>query len=123
MIDKLKEIAEALQFLRIPAVILGLASLVAAITIIVSSKSHEEDFYLIPSVVGILWSLTTYSFLAGFRTIPPKADPSWKFFKRLRRRTARAGYWLLGIVAVGTTIGALFVSYRMIAVWLRDYGG
>jgi hypothetical protein len=41
----------------------------------------------------------------------------------LKRKLARAGYWLMGVSFVGMTIGALFVSYRMIAIWRRDYGG
>jgi hypothetical protein len=123
MIDKLKEIAEALHFLRIPSVVLGLVSLVAMMTIVVSSKSHDEDFYLIPSLVGVLWSITTYSFLVAFRTVPSKADQSWKFIRRLKRNVIRGGYWLLGVIVIGTTIGALFVSYRIIAIWARDYGG
>ena len=122
MIDRFKKIANALQFLLLPSVVLGLVSLVAMTTIIFSSKSHEEDFYLIPSAVGILWSITTYSFLVSFRNVPHKADQSWKFFKRLKRKIARAGYWLTGDVFIGTTLGAIFVSYRMITIWLRDYG-
>ena len=98
-------------------------SLVVAVTVVFGSKSHEEDFFLIPSAVGILWSIAAYSFLISFHTVPHKAEKSWKFFKRLKRNIARGGYWLMGIVFLGTTIGALFVSYRMIAIWLRDYGG
>jgi hypothetical protein len=122
MIDKLKIIAEALYFLRIPSVVLGLVSLAAMMTIVVNSKSHDGDFYLIPSFVGLIWSITTYSFLVAFRTVPQKADQSWKFIKRLKRTLVRIGYWLMGVIVIGTTIGALIISYRIIAVWARDYG-
>lgn len=121
MIDTFKKIADTLQFLRLPSMILGFVSLVAITTIIISSKSHEEEFFLIPSFVGILWSITTYSFLVYFRDVPEKGGRSWKFSKRLKRAIARAGYWLMGAVFIGTTIGAIFISYRMITIWLRDY--
>ena len=121
MIDMLKKIADVIQFLRLPSVVLGLICLIAITTILIGSKSHEEDFFAIPSAIGLLWSITTYSFLVYFRAVPEKADQSWKFVKRLKRRIVRAGYWIMGVVFVATTIGAIFVSYRMIAIWLRDY--
>jgi hypothetical protein len=123
MIDLLNKIATSLQFLRIPVIVLGLISLAAMITIIIDSKSHAEDFYLIPSAVGVLWSITSYSFIVNFTSVPQKADPSWKFLTRLKRHVRRAGYWLLGVVFIATTAGALFASYRMISIWLRDYAG
>ena len=122
MIDSFSKIANALQILRIPSVAIGLISLLILITTIISSKSHAEDLYLIPSAVGVLWSLATYSFLVNFRSVPEKADPSWKFFQRFKRNIARSGYWLMGIFFIGTTIGVLTMSYRMIAIWLREYG-
>jgi fatty acid desaturase len=123
MIDILTHIAKALQFLRLPAVAIGLLCLAIMTTIIIRSNSHEGDLYLIPSVVGILWSVTTYGFLVNFHSVPHKADRSWRFFRRLKRNIARAGYWLMGVLFIGTTLGALLVSYRLIRIWLKDYGG
>jgi hypothetical protein len=123
MIDKLQSIAGRLQFLRLPAVALGLVSLAAMIFTIVSSKSHEEDYYLIPSIVGLLWSMASYSFLVNFSSVPEKGDSSWKLFARLKRRAVRAGYWLLAALFLLTTLSALFISYRMITIWLRDFAG
>ena len=122
MIDMLKKIADAVQFLRLPSVVLGLICLIAITTILISSESHEEEFFAIPSAVGLLWSITTYSFLVYFHAVPEKADQSFKFLKRLKRRIVRAGYWFMGVVFVATTIGAIFVSYRMFTIWYRDYG-
>lgn len=122
MIDTLKKIADSLQFLRLPSVALGLTSIIALITIIVAPDSFEEKFFAIPSAVGLLWSVTTYSFLVYFRAVPEKADLSWKLAKRLKRRIVRAGYWIMGAVFIATTTAATFVSFRMITIWLRDYG-
>lgn len=122
MIDKLKKIADAVQFLRLPSVALGLMSLIAITTIIFGSNSKEWDFFAIPSVVGLVWSMTTYSFLSYFPTVPEKSDHSWSFIKRMKRRILRAGYWIMGVLFIVTTIGAIFVSFRMINIWVRDYG-
>lgn len=121
MIDKLGRIAQTLQILRIPAVVVGLASLIVITVIIFTSKSHEEDFYLIPGIVGLLWAITTYSFLTGFMSVPHKAEPSWKFFRRVKRRLARTWYWFLAITFLGTSILAISVTYRIVSIWVRDY--
>ena len=122
MIDMLKKIADAVQFLRLPSVVLGLICFIVISTILVGSEPHEEEFLAIPSAVGLLWAIFTYSFLVYFRAVPEKAHRSWKFVKRLKRRMVRTGYWIMGVVFVAITIGAIFVSYRMIAIWFRDYG-
>jgi len=122
MIDKLKKIADTVQFLRLPSVALGLMSLIAITTIIFGSNSKEGDFFAIPSVVGLVWSMTTYSFLVCFRTVPEKSDQSWSFIKRMKRRILRVGYWIMGVLFIVSTIGAIFVSFRMINIWVRDYG-
>jgi len=121
MIDKLGKIAQALQVLRLPAVVVGLASLIAMTVIIFTSKSHGEDVFLIPSVVGVLWAITTYSLVVGFSSVPQKAEQSWKFLRRVKRKFARAWYGLLAIVFLGTSIVAVSVTYRMISIWIRDY--
>jgi membrane protease YdiL (CAAX protease family) len=121
MIDRFTKIADALQFLRLPSVVVGLVCLVGAVTIVVSSNSHGGDLYLIPSVVGMLWAIATYTFLASFRSVPPKAASSWGLFRRLKRRAVRTGYWFMAAVFLATTVGVIVVSYRMLAVWFSDY--
>jgi hypothetical protein len=123
MIDFFNKIAASLQFLRIPVIVVGLISLVTMTAIIIGSNSHADDYFLIPSAVGVLWSITSYSFLINFISVPRRADPDWRFFRRLKRHMRRAGYWLLGVVFIATTAGALFASYRMVNIWLRDYAG
>jgi hypothetical protein len=122
MIDSFTKVANSLQILRLPSVIAGLLSAVAMLTVIITSESHEGDFYLIPSSIGLLWSIATYSFLVNFRSVPEKAALSWKLFSRIKRNLIRAWYWLIAILFVGATLAVVAVSYRMIAVWLRDYG-
>lgn len=123
MIDTLGKISQALQFLRLPVVIVGLVCLTTITVITFTSKSLEEDYYLIPSIVGVLWATTTYIFLAGFHTVPPKADPSWKLIPRIKRKLARAWYVFLAITFLGTSILAVSVTFRMVSVWVRDYLG
>lgn len=123
MIDQLSKFANALAFLRIPVVLLGLICLTAFIVIILGTKSDARELYLIPSAIGLLWSVSGYSFIITFASVPQKADPSWRFFRRMKRHLSRAGYGLLAVVFAALSAGMLFTSYRMIAIWLRDYAG
>jgi fatty acid desaturase len=122
MIDSFKKVATALQLLRIPSLAIGLASLLLLIKTVLGAQSPDGDLYIIPSTVGILWSLATYAFLVNFRSVPEKSDPAWRFSKRLKRNLARGGYWFLGIIFVGVSIAAVIISLRMFSVWLKDYG-
>ena len=123
MIDKLQRIAQAIQILRLPSIAVGLISLASMVVIMFISKSHESDRFLLPSIVGLLWAISTYSFLVTFRSVPEKANKSLKFFSKLKRIIYRGWYWFLGVVFLGTTVAVMFVTYRMVSIWLRDYGG
>ncbi len=123
MIDLFSKIATALQPFRLPVIVLGVISLAVLITTIFGSKSHAEDYFLIPSAVGLLWSFGSYGFIVNFTSVPQSADPSWSFFKRLKRHMIRTGYRLLGVVFIVLTAGIIFTSYRMVSIWLKDYTG
>ena len=123
MIDQLGRIAQTLQFLRIPTIVVGIASLIVLTVVIFTSQTHEDDIYLIPSIVGLLWAVTTYSFLTGFNSVPHKAEHSWKFFRRVKRNLIRTWYWLLAITFLGTSILAMFVTFRIASIWVGDYLG
>ena len=123
MIDRLQRIAQSIQILRLPSIAIGLISLVSMVVIIFTSKSHEGDRLLIPSVVGVLWAMTTYAYLVTFRSVPEKASKTWSIFSRLKRNISRGWYWFISIVFLGTTVAAIFITIRMVSIWLRDYGG
>ncbi|MGI9301549.1 MAG: hypothetical protein ACR2RB_02425 [Gammaproteobacteria bacterium] len=123
MIDSLQRIAQAIQILRLPAVAVGLISLASIAVIIFASSSHEGDRLLIPSVAGLLWAVSAYSFIVTFRSVPEKASNTLRFFSRLKRNISRGWYWFISVVFLGTTAAGIFVTSRMVSIWLRDYGG
>jgi hypothetical protein len=123
MIDKLQRIAQAIQILRLPSIAVGLIGLASLVMIMFISKSHEGDRFLIPSIVGLFWAISAYSFIVTFRSVPEKANKSLKFFSKLKRIINRGWYWFIGVVFLCTTVAAMFVTYRMVSIWLRDYGG
>jgi hypothetical protein len=56
-----------------------------------------------------------------FREVPPKAEKSWRLVSRIKRAVTRGWYWILGMVFLLSTTAVIFVSYRLIAIWFKDY--
>ena len=123
MIDKLQGIAKAIKILRLPSIAVGLISLASMVVIIFISKSHESDRFLIPSIVVLLWAISTYAFIVTFRSVPKKGNKTLKFFSKLKRNINRGWYWFIGVVFLGTTVAVMFVTFRMVSIWLESYGG
>ena len=123
MIDKLQGIAQAIQILRLPSIAVGLISLASMVAIIFISKSHDSDRFLIPSIVSLFWAISTYSFIVTFRSVPKKANKPLNFFSQLKRNINRGWYWFIGVVFLGTTVAVMFVTFRMVSIWLGSYGG
>ncbi len=123
MIDKFQRIAQVIQILRLPSIAVGLCSLASIVVIIFTSNSHEEDRFLIPSFVGLLWAMSTYAFIVTFHSVPEKASKTMTFFNRLKRNIIRGWYWFISIVFLGTTVSVILVTFRVVSIWMRDYGG
>jgi len=65
--------------------------------------------------------ITIHDFLTGFNSVPHKAEHSWKFFRRVKRRLVRTWYWLLAITFLVTSALAISVTFRIVSIWVRDY--
>ncbi len=80
-------------------------------------------FALVASLVfvGILWAMSTYTFIVTFRSVPEKADSNLGIFGKVKRRLHRSWYWVISIVFLGTTAAAIYFTYSVISIWARDY--
>lgn len=123
MIDKLRKYAENAQFLRLPAIAVGTFCLITAIVIIFDSDSNSGEQYLIPSIVGVIWALSAYTFIVTFQSVPKKMTDGSSVFGKLTRRLHRSWYWIVTVVFVGTTLFALYFTNSIISVWLKDQAG
>jgi ABC-type dipeptide/oligopeptide/nickel transport system permease component len=121
MIDKLQRISQTIQFLRLPAIAVGMFCLATTVVIILNTNSTDGDRFLIPSFVGLLWAMSTYTFIVTFRSVPEKAGNSLSLFRKLKRHLHRGWYWVISMVFLGTTITAIYFTNSMISIWLRDY--
>lgn len=121
MIEKLNRIAQSIRFLYLPSIFIGLVSLASVIIIILSSGSHDGNRFLIPSIVGFLWSVSAYSFIGAFCSIPEGVSKELGFFKRLKHRIHRVWYWLIGVLFLCTNIVLILFTIKIIRVWLKDF--
>jgi hypothetical protein len=121
MIDRLQAVASRVQPLRFVAIAVGLFCLGVTMFIVFSPPSYEGDRFLIPSLIGLLWSVSAYNFLVIFGSVPEKAAPSDKRFKRFKRAAWRAWYWFIALVFAGTTLAMLVASNSLLSVWIQDY--
>lgn len=123
MIDSFQRFANRLWPLRIVAVGAGVLSLVLVVVIILFSTTQEDDRYLIPGVLGILWSLSAYAFISTFQSVPEKAKKPDGFLRRLKRNIHRSWYWIIAFIFTGTTVATAFLTFRLVSIWLNDYNG
>ena len=123
MIDSFQRFANRLWPLRIVAVGAGVFSLVLVVVMMFFSTTQEDDRYLIPGVLGILWSLSTYAFISTFQSVPEKAKRSDGFLHRLKRNIHRSWYWIIAFIFTGTTVATVFLTFRLFSIWLNDYNG
>jgi len=123
MLDKLQRIAQSIQFFLVPSIGIGVGCLLAATTIIFTSTTHEGDHYLIPALVGLVWALSVYAFIVTFRNIPARKSEGIGFFQKLKRSIVRGWYWVVGVVFIATTFSAIFITYRLISIWIKDFAG
>ncbi len=123
MIDSFHRLANRLWPLRIVAVGAGVLFLLLVVVIILFSNSREDDKYLIPGFLGILWSLSAHAFIINFQSVPEKAKRSDGFLHRLKRNVHRSWYWIIAFIFTGTTVAAVFFTFRLVSIWLNDYNG
>ena len=121
MLDRLHRIAAWLLPAR--TLFLGVATF-GFLFIVISlfmETGGEEGMFVIPSLVLFLWALSVYVFILNFAEIPGKAGPDDRLMRRAWQRGKRAWYWLVALMFLVTTAMALFISFRLISVWMRDF--
>jgi hypothetical protein len=123
MLDRLQRFAHALRILLVPSMVLGFVCLVLIVVAIFSGGSTEGHRYIMPGFVGLVWAIATFSFIATFSEVPPRAAKSDRLLAKLRRSLCRAWYWLVALVFMFTSASALVLTGRLISIWLKDSAG
>ena len=114
MIEALQKIAVRLRPLMPVAVLLGVAGC-ALFTW--SAVTVKNDGYLAPGLLAALWGAWLFTLISGFSAVPPPARQQQPLRKRLRIQLARAGYTLMAWIILASGLVALFMTFRLLALW------
>jgi hypothetical protein len=123
MIDTLQRIATAIQMLRLPSIVVGWVSLASLVVTIFFLAPHQGDRFIIPGLVGLLWAISAYAFIATFRSVPEKPGRSSRRLARLWQKLKRGWYGFISAVFLLATLIVIVLTFRLVSVWLREYGG
>lgn len=89
--------------------------------IVLAPPSLEREKYLIPSIVGMLWGMSTYNAIVTFRDVAIRVERPAKFWGRVRVRILRVWHGLLALVCLGTLLAVAGFGARLLFVWAKEY--
>lgn len=117
MLDFCRALATNLSFLYSLGRLLMVAALGLFIYELVSDVSPKmPDKYLVPSGVLALWLLVLTTFISTFSRAPSSQNWSESKINWFTNRMIRSYYYLLALLTVCLTFGALFVTFRLIRI-------
>ncbi len=117
MLSTLGSLSRLLRWTKPVVLLLGIASFSLFIATLFQLAGIETDIYLMPSVLGVLWSLLFFFLLSTFPHVPPKPDKELSWFKRLKVRLQRGIYYLLGTLFIILTLAAIRITFSMLGIW------
>lgn len=118
VIDKMRSIALKMQWFKPIALVLIVVSIgLFGYIIFADSGIAKDDQYLYPSVLLLMWSLSTGAFVHTFANVPEPASKELGFFKRVGIGFKRFYYYIVGLATVGLTAALLFASFRAIRLF------
>ncbi len=118
-LERLQKIARFLNPLKWLS-LLGFAIFV--ITFALSIIGASLDRYIIPSVIGGMWTMLLFAFITGFQVIPDHAPADGSITERMTAQMARAAYWLLAVLTGAASLGALLLTFRLLVIWSTGNG-
>ena len=121
MIDQLRVFSEKLVWMK-PLFLL--TTIIASIVlgyVVLMQQGAANDVLIIPSIIGVLWSLVCLLLLLTFPYVPPKPDQRLSYVKRLKVRCIRVGYHLGGVVFISLSVLVVWLSLKLLNVWYTDF--
>lgn len=116
MLEKLQKAALALAPLERFCLFAALVLCTVFAMSVFEISTFAGDTYLIPSLVGVLWLLSLYSFIVCFRSLPAAVDAHGGLLARVRFKLLRAVYWAIAFILVAVSASVLFLSIRFFKV-------
>lgn len=119
MIELLSAISRKHRWIKPLSIALGAAS--SCLFAYALLNSPELDAYIIPTTVGMLWSLLLFVLATAFPNLPRRPVEGDKFLRRLKLRMSRGFFYSLGFVFILLSIAAVLLSLKLLGIWRGDY--
>ncbi|MEX2130144.1 MAG: hypothetical protein WD772_01550 [Pseudohongiellaceae bacterium] len=120
MLNRFSQFAQHLSWAYPLFLVIGTASLLFSLWVIVLSPTSAEEAGFIPAVLLFSWCFLLLCFLNLFRFVPPSPTPQDKFGRRLMLRLHRATLIVIALGFSALTLAMLVVSYKLLAIWLLN---
>ena len=121
MIDHLSVFLRKIVWLKPLFFLTTVAAIIVFAYVVFIDNGAGKEIYIIPCVIGVLWSLVCLLLLSAFPHVPPKPEMQQRFLKRLKIRLARGCYYIVLLIFVVLSASALLLTFRLLAVWRADF--
>ena len=121
MIDHLSAFSKKVVWLKPLFFIATAAAFIVFGFVVLIEEGADNDVYIIPSVIAVLWSLVCSLLLSIFPYVPPKPDKQQRIFKRLKIRLARGGYHIGSWIFCVLSVSVVWLTIRLLSVWRADF--
>ena len=121
MLDSLNRFARRLLPMRMLFLGLALFAFLVVIVSLFAEEGGQQGLYAMPALTLFLWALSVFVFILNFAVIPQRNEGESGMIRRGMQRLQRAWYWLVGLFFLSTTLLLLYVTTRLVTIWLRDF--
>ena len=121
MIDHLSAFSKKVVWFKRLFFITTVAAFIVFGYVLLIEEGADKDVYIIPSIVGVLWSLVCSLLLSVFPHVPPKPDKHQLFLKRLKIRIVRGGYHIGSLLFCVLSASIVWLTIRLLNVWRADF--
>jgi len=121
MIDHLSAFSKKVVWLKPLFFLTTAAAFIVLSYVVIFDQGNDKDIFIIPSIVGALWSLVCSLLLLVFPYVPTKPDRQQRFLKRLKIRCIRAGYHIGSLVFVLISASVVLLTFKLLNVWHTDF--
>lgn len=121
MIDHLSTFSKKIVWL-LPLFLVATAfSFIVFGYVVFIEKGTNSEIYIIPSIIGLLWSLICSLLLSVFPYVPPKPDKHQRLFQRVKIHLIRGSYHLGALCLCTISVTLVLLTLRLFNVWRVDY--
>ncbi len=122
MIDHLSAFSKKVLWLKPLFFTTTAAALILFGYVVLIEEGADKEVYIIPSLVGVLWSLICSLLLSVFPYVPPKPDKQkQRLAKRLKIRLVRGGYHIGSLMFCALSVSVVLLTFKLLNVWRADF--